>query len=149
MDYKEFFENNLRQENDFLELEQPKSRLEYLADHVFDFTTYDGGMDQLFAQKAVEVIDSINNRTTFEYQEKNQENYQWYLIMVNMPFFQNRLNWGTSIRGAWWDVKITEINSCGFYIGEQQITESLSFNNERWIEFMKAIVEFAKPEMTQ
>ena len=31
------------------------SRLEYLADNVFDFTTYEGEYSELFAKKALEV----------------------------------------------------------------------------------------------
>jgi len=44
----------------------PESRLEYLGDYIFDFTTYDGEMSALFARKAVEVCAAINDRKTFD-----------------------------------------------------------------------------------
>lgn len=80
----------------------PYSRIEFVGNCVFDFTTYDGGMDVYFAKKMIEVIESIINKTTFDYQ-KDKSNYINYLTMVNMPFLQGKLDWGTSIRGAWFD----------------------------------------------
>ena len=38
----------------------------------------------------------------FEYIEK-EEQYTNYLIMINMPFLQDKLEWGSSVRGAWFD----------------------------------------------
>lgn len=81
---------------------EPIGRLEYLSDYIFNFTTYDGEMAELFACKALEVCAAISNRTTFDY-IKDAEQYRWYLVMCNMPFFSDKLEWGTSIRGAWWD----------------------------------------------
>lgn len=80
----------------------PESRTEFLAVYLFDFTTYDSGMDELLGEKAVEVFRVISERKTFEY-IADQEQYRWYIIMCNMPFFAARLEWGSSIRGAWWD----------------------------------------------
>ena len=94
------------------------SRLGYLSVHVFDFTTYDSEIDELFAEKALEVCLAITSGKTFEYQKESDDNYRWYLIMCNMPFFVDKLEWGTSIRGAWWDLHGNdhfEINSCGLY----------------------------------
>ena len=76
------------------------SKHEYLSSMVFDFTTYDGDVDKLFVSKALEVCDAISNRTTFDY---IKENLEWYLIMMNMPFFADQTSWGTSVRFAWWD----------------------------------------------
>lgn len=121
----------------------PESRLEFLGEQVFDFTTYDGVMSALFAEKAIEVCDAINNKSTFDY-IKDHEKYRWYLLMCNMPFFAGRLNWGTSIRGAWWEAK--KLESCGLYEGEDQIL-SLDFTHEQWVEFAAALVDFARGEV--
>lgn len=75
------------------------SRLEYLSDHVFGFTTYDSAMAELFARKALEVCAALSNRQTFEYIE-NAENYRWFLWLCNVPFFASKIEWGTSIRGV-------------------------------------------------
>lgn len=118
------------------------SRLEYLSREIFDFTTYDSAMDELFAEKACSVCCSITSGKTFDF-ISDAENYQWFLVMCNMPFFSGRLNWGTSIRGAWWEVCETEIRSCGLVdeIGNQIL--SLKFSCEEWNKFIEAIVEFS------
>lgn len=121
----------------------PESRLEFLGEQIFDFTTYDGTMSALFAEKAVEVCDAINNRATFDY-IKDPDNYRWFLLMCNMPFFAARLEWGTSIRGAWWDAN--KLESCGLYEGEKQVL-SLDFTSGQWAEFAKAVVVFARSDV--
>ena len=123
---------------------EPESRLEYLGDHVFDFTTYDGEMSALFARKAVEVCDAINARTTFDY-IKDVENYRWYLLMCNMPFFAPKLEWGTSVRGAWWNHAIT-FQSCGLWQGDEQLADEMKFTSEEWTQFTAAISAFANRE---
>ena len=121
------------------------SRLGYLSVHVFDFTTYDSEIDELFAEKALEVCLAITSGKTFEYQKESDDNYRWYLIMCNMPFFVDKLEWGTSIRGAWWDLHGNdhfEINSCGLYCEHEQIL-NIKFNNEQWEKFVFAMDKFA------
>lgn len=120
----------------------PESPLEYLGESIFDFTTYDGKISALFAQKAVEVCDAITTCTTFEY-IKDAEKYRWYLLMCNMPFFASKLNWGTSIRGAWWDHKIT-FQSCGLWDGDEQLADEMTFTGDEWALFMAAVSEFSK-----
>lgn len=127
----------------------PESRLAYLSLYIFDFTTYDSEMGELFAAKAVEVCAAINSRTTFEY-IKEPEQYKWFLLMCNMPFFTDKLEWGTSIRGAWWGARPgrqIELDSCGIWIGDEQCTETLKFGNDDWRQFIAAVIEFAAPEM--
>lgn len=119
----------------------PMSRLVFLSEHIFDFTTYDHEMGELFASKAVEVCEVINEGRNFDY-IKDPENYRWYLLMVNMPFFADRLEWGTSIRGAWWDHADQTLDSCGIWRGtEQAITMILG--RDDWIAFIAAIIEFS------
>lgn len=83
--------------------DQSINKLEYLGNTIFDFTTYDSAIDALLAEKMLPVLKSIVDRTTFEYQECSEEQYLNYLLMVNMPFLVDKLEWGTSIRGAWLD----------------------------------------------
>lgn len=120
-----------------------ESKVEYLALHLFDFTTYDAKMDVVFGEKALEVFRAINERKTFEY-ISDEERYRWYLIMCNMPFFTGRLEWGTSIRGAWWAYKQPPLESCGLYLNGEQITK-LTFKREHeWKAFADAVIEFSK-----
>lgn len=123
----------------------PESKFEYLGDYIFDFTTYDDEISSLFAQKAIEVCAAINNRTTFQYIE-DKENYKWYLLMCNMPFFVNKLEWGTSIRGAWWGGrpgKQIEFTSCGLFMEDEQLTKKMKFTREEWEVFIKSLIEFS------
>lgn len=121
------------------------TRLEYLADYVFGFTTYDSEISNLLASKAVDVCAAINDGTTTVY-IRDADSYRWYLIMVNMPFFAGRLNWGTSIRGAWWDaepVKDIELESAGIWLGETQCLTLKFPNVDAWRDFIAAVIDFA------
>jgi hypothetical protein len=121
----------------------PLNHLEYLSDHIFDFTTYDGGIAALFASKAVEVCKALSDGATFDY-INDAENYRWYLLMVNMPFFAGRLNWGGSIRGAWWDFEQATFQSCGLYDDAgNQLAEPMEFTRDEWVRFIAAVIEFA------
>lgn len=124
------------------------SRLEYLSDYIFNFTTYDGEMAELFARRALEVCDAISNSTTFDY-IKDAEQYRWYLAMCNMPFFADKLEWGTSIRGAWWGEpphKKIEFSSCGLFLDGEQLHETMEFTRDQWREFIAAVVAFGVEE---
>ena len=120
------------------------SRLEYLGNHIFGFTTYEGEYSELFAKKALEVCAAISKGETFEY-IKEPDGRLWYLLMVNMPFFADKLEWGTSIRGAWWDEhphKKIEFSSCGLFLDGEQLHETMEFTRDQWREFIAAVVGF-------
>ena len=140
MDYKALFEDGFDMQKN-IEC-PPPSRLQYLSQYIFEFVTYDGAIDELFASKAIEVCDAIHRRATFEY-IKDAENYRWYLLMCNMPFFANRIEWGTSIRGAWWVYRQPAIESCGLFSGEEQILE-LRFDEKEWSVFVDSLIEFSQ-----
>lgn len=144
MDYIELLEHSFNMEKE-TDINAQDSRLEYLADHVFDFTTYDSEMSGVLAKYAVQVCQALTYKATHDY-IKSPENYRWYLIMCNMPFFRGRLDWGTSIRGAWWSHDEQQLSSCGIWSENQQIT-SMHFNAEEWQRFIQAVIKFAGPEM--
>jgi hypothetical protein len=124
----------------------PGSHLQYLSDYIFDFTTYESEMAELFAGKAVEVCKAISDGATFDY-IASDEGRMWYLLMVNMPFFVGRLNWGGSIRGAWWDHEQPELQSCGLYDPNgEQLAEPGQFTRDEWVRFIAAVIEFAEKE---
>lgn len=124
--------------------DKESTRLEYLSGEIFNFTTYDSDVAELFARKALDVCEAINKRKTFEYQQ-DTGGYHWFLIMINMPFFTDRLNWGTSVRGAWWDHKEFKLGSCGLFEGEKQVLE-MTFTRDEWMAFIEALVEFGETE---
>jgi hypothetical protein len=122
----------------------PDSRLEYLGDLIFEFTTYDSSMSRLFATKALEVCRAITEQTTFEY-IANEEQYRWYLLMCNMPFFVPILEWGSSVRGAWW-VPTIILDSCGLYNEKGDQIRTLTFSRVDWECFVRCMLLFAVPE---
>lgn len=138
-DARELLENSYQVTREFQD--EKLSRLEFLADYIFDFTTYDTEMGELFARKAIEVCAAVNEGKTFDY-IKDADNYRWFLLMVNMPFFAGRLEWGTSVRGAWWDYDAQTLESCGIWRGKEQ-APSMQFTREEWMRFIAALVEFA------
>lgn len=138
MNYLKMLEDGYIAECKFREIH---SKLEFLSDEIFNFTAYDTEIAELFATKAIEVCNAITDGSTFEY-IKDPENYRWFLIMCNFPFFYNRIEWGTSVRGAWWQYEIWFYSS-GLYNGEEQLQDEIKFTRKEWEKFTKAISEFA------
>lgn len=148
MNYRKLLEHSFAVEQTF-EC-PPQSRLGFLSSAIFDFTTYDGEMDVRFARKALEVCGVLSCKKTFEY-IRDPDNYEWYLLMCNMPFFDGKLEWGTSIRGAWWGAppgRQFELRSCGLWNGDTQLSDPIQFGDDDWHRFIEALIEFAAPEMT-
>jgi hypothetical protein len=111
----------------------PETKMEFLGATIFNFTTYDGEIDILFAEKMIEVLECILNGTTFAYQA-NKDKYINYLTMVNMPFMTEKLEWGTSIRGAWFnDYYRYEIDYDRLIIEKGELTE-----------FIKQLIEWVR-----
>lgn len=144
MDYLEILRNS-HVISDSLNESQPRSRLDYIGSEIFDFTTYDSEMSELFAAKALEVCAAVSAKATFKYIE-DPDNYRWYLLMCNMPFFANRLEWGGSIRGAWWYSRKYELPSCGIFIGDEQETDLEFADCAEWELFVAALIAFATEE---
>lgn len=120
---------------------KPESRLEYLAERIFGFVTYEQEMAELFAGRALLVCDAISQGKTFELIEDGLQR-KWFLLMVNMPFFKDRIDWGGSIRGAWWDHDGQKLFTCGLWVGDVQQTD-WEFTSDDWKAFVRAMVLFA------
>lgn len=105
----------------------PENKLQFIGEYIFSFRTYDDEITELLAKKMLEVLQQILNKTTFSYLE-NQENYLNYLTMVNMSFLKDKLDCGTSIRGAWIspDSLIGVYKFIGFSIPKKDISNFLS-----------------------
>lgn len=80
-----------------------ESKMVFLGEDVFGFTTYENELTESLTGLMLEVIDCILNKTTFDYHGQSREHYVNYILMCNMPFLVGKLEWGTSIRGAWFD----------------------------------------------
>lgn len=75
-------------------------KLEFIADSVFGFVTYDSEIDEILASKMIEVLNVLVSKTWATYTVE-RENYINFLTMVNMPFLIDKLDWSTSIRSSW------------------------------------------------
>lgn len=117
---------------------------EYLSNYIFDFITYDRDGANMMGEEALSVCLAITDKRIFDYIE-DKDNYKKYLNYVNSNFFIDKLDWGTSIRCAWWDLyedKEFEINS---WDGEQIFT--LKFKENEWDLFVYAMRDFVQSQL--
>lgn len=79
-------------------------RLKYswAATEIFDIWTYDSSLDELFVKDILEVCKVILDQENFEY-IKDEQNYKKYILVCQLLDKFHWIEWGTSIRGAWFD----------------------------------------------
>ena len=78
------------------------SKYTWAARSVFDLTTYDPALDEMFVKDILEVCKVILNRENYEY-IKDEKNYIKYILVCQILEKFNWLGWGTSIRTAWFN----------------------------------------------
>jgi hypothetical protein len=120
-----------------------RSRLEFISEYIFDFTTYDSEMSELFSDKALEVCEALTNKTVADY-INNSDNYKWYLLLCNIPFFADRIDWGTSVRGAWWQYNSIELSPSALWMDENTPINKMVFTHEEWVSFINALITFGR-----
>ena len=97
---KEIYKAHYEQQRSWTDPEM--SKYEWAANHVFDLTTYDGDLDELFVKCIVDILKVIRDRSNFEY-IKDEDNYIGFIIVCQLLDKFHWIDWGTSIRGAWFD----------------------------------------------
>jgi hypothetical protein len=120
------------------------SKHAYLSEHIFDFVTYDDDIADTMGVAALSVCVAITEGKTYELIRSSTAAYVQYLNNVNMKFFENKLEWGGSIRGAWWNLhgdEEFELSSCGLYEGNEQVL-SIKFKLAEWVLFVSAMSKF-------
>jgi hypothetical protein len=75
-------------------------KMMFLSSIIVGLTTYDDEIDIIIGNEIYEVMKIIYERKNFKY-ISNQNNYIKYIKTIN--YFKEWLDWGTSIRGAWFD----------------------------------------------
>lgn len=93
------------------------NKYEWAASKVFGLATYDGNLDKMFVEKICEVCKCIAERRTYEYIDESEENYITYILVCQVLHKKDWINWGTSIRGAFFD---------GYYSGNPILEWSCS-----------------------
>lgn len=93
--FLEDLENANGQEFDFYD---------YLAEAIFDISTYESEVQEKLVTWCIESCRAILNRKTFEFISEPENNFA-YLTVLQFSFFQRKIEWGTSIRGAWFNLE--------------------------------------------
>ena len=137
MNYLEIITKRWNEFNEFFHPEV-RSKMEWIADEIFDFQTDDPEISEELAYDALEVLRAITEGRCYEYHGsgENKVRYKNFLLMINMPFFATRTSCGTSIRGSFW-YELTLPTSLN---GNQVIPVELSI--EEWYKFCQALLEF-------
>ncbi len=119
----------------------------FIADHIFDVTTYDSRLSDRFGRDILEVCMAITQSTTYTYIE-DKDCYINYITYLNYNFFRNNISWGCSIRGAFWyfDTGKYHLDSCGMFLDGEQLLD-LHFTVEEWELFIIAVDTFTKGEV--
>jgi hypothetical protein len=116
-------------------------KYEYLASCIFDFCTYDSDIDKLFVDRAIEVCRALNTNSTYAYHESQSEDMPWYIIMMNMPFFSSKTDWGTSMRAAWWEHGTIKCRFMGL-ADEECLVDIEQLEHDEWVKFIDAVIQF-------
>ena len=82
-------------------LDRDCSVYEWAASEIFCLTMYDPWLDELFVKRIIEVCKAILEGKTFEYIEDKDSNYVTYALVTNLLSKYDWIDWGSSIRGAW------------------------------------------------
>lgn len=85
---------------DYASICEGNTKYGWVASNVFDLATYDSSLDELFVKKIIEVCKVILDGLTYEYIHSN-DNYIIYILVCQLLDKLNWIEWGTSIRGAW------------------------------------------------
>ncbi len=144
IDYLEMLKKSYQENKSHCFTCSSPSKLEFIANHVFLINTYDSLVDEKMALDFLKVCDVITKGDNFIFIDSSDENYELYLRTVMYPFFENKIDWGSSIRGAWWEYDLVEIDSCGlYYEGEQLLNEKFDMRL-----LIPAIQKFLEGEIT-
>lgn len=81
-------------------LSEYDSKIVFFVDGMLGLTTYDRSLSEKCGKKILGIIKDIYNKKVFE-KIIDSEYYYEYIIYCN--FIINWLEWGTSIRNAWFD----------------------------------------------
>ena len=119
------------------------TKYEWVASEIFGLSTYDGELDEIFVKKICEVCKCIADRKTFEYIEASQENYITYILVCQILGNKEWIDWGTSIRGAWFTYSaIDDILFWECYGENDQMFIEVPFSKENLL----ALIEFIEEE---
>jgi len=104
-EYCTFFET--RYEREF----KGYTRNKFIISFVFSVTTYDSSVDDFYARKFIRVCNAITNGNLDEYW--NYDDDCFINLMLNLPFFYEKLTWENSIAECEWEYPVV-VECLGF-----------------------------------
>lgn len=131
---------------------KPASKYKWAAHRIFDLVTYDSSLDEMFVKDIIEVCKVILEERTFEYIGESRDNYIKYILVCQTLHKFNWIEWGTSIRGAWFEIDYYYpgsgherenrsrdiLDELEWWGDEHHVIEGVPFT----VENIKALVEF-------
>ena len=115
-------------------------KYEWAANYIFELITYDAALDEKFVKDIIEVCKVIIDKRNYDY-IKDDNNYIKYILVCQLLDRFQWINWGTSIRGAWFELSKTP--------DSKVILEKLSNNTEE-VHFshnnLKTLIEFMEED---
>ena len=112
------------------------SRNEFIAEDIFDYTTYNGGISDTIANNMLEVIDVISKNQSVYFVKRSSEHELRFIMLVNNKVLYPMLDWGTSIRGAVFNTKAHTITV--------ENRNKIKIQKGELMFFMEALLAFAK-----
>ena len=122
-----------------------ETKYEWAASYIFDLTTYDGSLDELFVKKIIEVCKVILDGKNSEY-IRDESNYTAFILVCQLLDRFDWIEWGTSIRGAWFGPSVNprcllENDHVTYFVGGKDKTEGhpdIPFTKEN----LKTLIKF-------
>ena len=120
-----------------------ESKARFLVENIFELAVEDDELSAFYCSIIIDVCKALLNRTTYDY-IKDEQNYKYYILVLNLPFFKDIIEWGVSIRGAWFTAGIEPyvLTSCGLFRGEEQICQLEFLEDVDICEFIQDIIDF-------
>jgi hypothetical protein len=123
------YENDSYTENETLDTyfsEQGKKCI-FLSSAIVGIITDDDDLSAEFGKMILDTLVQIKNRTTFEY-IKDEINHKNFILSCN--FIRSWLEWGTSIRGAWFNTPDGEIITAESFSNINYEEESIKITDD-------------------
>lgn len=138
MTAKEIFQKSY---DDHLSIDDENNVYGWAASNIFDLTTYDDELDELFVKVIVGASKVILTRQSYGF-IKDESMYVAYILVCNLFEHKKWINWGTSIRGAWFEDRADSeyiFYGCGYL-------EDVPFTKENLISLIEFIEEHEPKE---
>lgn len=120
------------------------SKDEFVIEHLLELSTYDEAIDIALAPYVHDTIVAITEGVTFDYIETSDEARLWFTVICNLPWFVDKIEWGSSIRVATWRHKVT-LESCALFDKDgEQMRGEFQFTRDIWSGIMRSLVTWWK-----